>query len=82
MLLFSESTGCHASLAVQDLIQNTVRRLVRDTIEHCALIAEDFVPNEDVEDTLTGLEVGDEIAKELRSIAEERRLSEYTTRQN
>lgn len=59
--------------ALKDKIQRLVRQKVRMVFEHCAMIAEDYVVNHDLNERLTGMEVGDRIAEEIRQAAEERR---------
>jgi hypothetical protein len=49
-----------------------LRQLVRDQYEHCARIAEHWVPNNDLYEARTGIEVGDAIAEEIRRLADER----------
>lgn len=55
-------------------IQLLVRRLTRDVLEQCAILAEQYVPSWDTMELLTNLEVGDAIAADIRAIADERRL--------
>jgi hypothetical protein len=54
------------------LLKQLIRQLVRDQYEHCAQIAEDWVANNDRDECLDGMQVGDGIAEALRQIADER----------
>lgn len=57
------------------LIIKLIRQMVRDQYEHCAQLAECFVPEEDLNEGMTGLEVGDGVAEKIRKIADERVLA-------
>jgi hypothetical protein len=49
-----------------------IRQLVRDQYEHCAQIAEHWVPEHDLYEQRDGMEVGDAIAEAIRKLADER----------
>jgi len=49
-----------------------VRQLIRDQFEHCAQIAECWVPENDLYEEMDGMSVGDAIAEAIRSKADER----------
>lgn len=49
-----------------------IRQLIRDQYEHCAQIAECWVPEHDLHEELDGMTVGDEIAEVFRKLADER----------
>ncbi len=49
-----------------------IRQLIRDQYEHCAQIAEHWVPENDLYEERSGLEVCDAIAEEIRKLADER----------
>lgn len=52
-----------------------VRQLVRDQFEQCAQLVECFVPENDLEEEMTGLEACDGAAEALRKLADERVLT-------
>lgn len=63
---------CPHSEAHKLEIERLIRQCIRLYIEHCAMVAEDYVATEDLDGKLTGIEVGDRIAEELRKLADER----------
>jgi hypothetical protein len=56
----------------KETLRRLIRQKVRLVIEHCARVAEDYVPVNDLNERLTGIEVGDAIAEALRQLADER----------
>jgi hypothetical protein len=56
----------------RQLLKKLIRQLIRDQYEHCAQVAEDWVANNDRDESLDGIQVGDGIAEALRQIADER----------
>ena len=59
--------------ALQDKVARLVRQKARAIYEHCAMIAEDYVACNDLDEKLNGMEVGDAIAEAIRCASEERK---------
>jgi hypothetical protein len=59
--------------AMKDRIARLVRQKARTILEQCAMIAEDYTSDHDLNGELTGCQIGDAIAECIRQIADERR---------
>lgn len=62
----------HCQIKDRQFVLRLIRQLVRDQYEHCAQVAEHWVPENDLYEDRSGLEVGDAIAEEIRRMADER----------
>ena len=54
----------------RERVSSLVRQLALEQFEQCARIAEQYVPDHDLGEDRTGLEVGDAIAESIRRLAD------------